>query len=34
MKPPELPTIPKKDFEILPQWAKDYFVVIRATYEI
>jgi transposase len=34
MKPPDLPTIPEKDFETLPQWAKDYFVVLRATCEM
>ena len=27
MKPPDLSTIPEKDFEVLPQWAKDYLVV-------
>ncbi len=34
MKPPELPAIPEKDFETLPQWAKDYFVALRATCEM
>ena len=34
MKPPDLPTIPEKDFVTLTQWAKDYFVVLRATCEM
>jgi hypothetical protein len=27
MKPPDLPTIPEKDFQALYRWAKDYFLV-------
>jgi hypothetical protein len=30
MNPQDLPTIPEKNFETLPRWAKDYFVVLRA----
>ena len=34
MKLPDLPNIPEKDFEALPQWAKDYFVVLRSICEV
>ena len=34
MKSPDLSTIPEKDFEALLQWAKDFFVVCRATCEM
>ena len=34
MKPPDPPIIPEKDFEILPQLVKDYYVVLRANGEM
>ena len=34
MNPTDLPNIPEKDFEALPQWAKDYFAVLRSTCEV
>jgi hypothetical protein len=29
VKPLKLPTKPDRDFETLPRWAKDYFVILR-----
>jgi hypothetical protein len=34
IKPHKHPILPEKDFEFLPQYAKDYFVVHRVCFEL